>query len=171
MVFCAVLVTACGFHLRGAVAIPASYVPLYVEQNRVFEVANDLKGLLRGSHIDFVDHADEARSSIVLRQQVKRRRILSVDENGRAREYQLIYTLSFSFHAGDSRPFDDTIQLSRSLLFDANQVLAVNEESDTLYRDMQRDAARLVLLRFRAWLNDPAARRQPSPLAGAAADE
>lgn len=144
--------SACGFHLRGAVAIPADYSPLYIKQNKVFEVANDLKGLLRGNHIEVVEQATAAKAEIVLISQLNRNRILSVDSNGRAREYLLVYTLNYSLQAEGLKPLNDKIELNRSLLFDANTVLAVNEEGKTLYRDMQRDAARLLLLKFKAYL-------------------
>jgi len=145
---------ACGFHLRGAVEIADQYSPLYIRQNKLFEVANDLKGLLRGSHIKLVEQPSQAKTEVTLISQVKRNRILSVDANGRAREYLLSYTLDYSMKATGLTLRTDKIELTRSLLFDANTVLAVNEEGKTLYRDMQRDAARLLLLKLNAYLKE-----------------
>lgn len=89
----------------------------------------------------------------------KSRRILSVDSNGRAREYLLSYEVLYSVQlpaagetVADSKAFEDTVFLSRSLLFDPNAVLAVTNESAILYKDMRRDAARQVLLKLQARL-------------------
>lgn len=44
----------------------------------------------------------------------------------------------------------DSISVARSLLFDPDAVLAVTNEAEILYKDMRRDAARLILLKLQA---------------------
>ena len=44
----------------------------------------------------------------------------------------------------------DSISVARSLLFDPDAVIAVVNESEILYKDMRRDAARLILLKLQA---------------------
>ena len=44
----------------------------------------------------------------------------------------------------------DTVTLNRTLLFQQDAVLAVTNESEFLYQDMRRSAARMILLRLQA---------------------
>ena len=48
------------------------------------------------------------------------------------------------------KEIQDSVSLTRSLLFDPEAVLAVTNESEILYRDMQKNAARLILLKLQA---------------------
>ena len=57
----------------------------------------------------------------------------------------------FLFNKRDETAAQDTVTLSRSLLFDTDTVLAVENESEVLYREMQRDASRLILLKLQAY--------------------
>ncbi len=92
----------------------------------------------------------------------KSRTVLSVDSNGRAREYLLNYTVLFtvtikSTTALKAKNIEQSISISRSLLFDPDAVLAVTNESEILYKDMQRDAAQLILLKMQAHSKNSAA--------------
>ena len=87
----------------------------------------------------------------------KNRRVLTVDGDGRAREYLLTYTINFTVNTSSltkkkSKVIKQSISLTRSLLFDTEAVLAVTNESEILYKDMQRNAARLILLKLQAFV-------------------
>ena len=73
-----------------------------------------------------------------------------MDGSGRAREYLLTYSVDFVIKIKKSADVSDSLSISRSLLFDPDAVLAVTNETEILYRDMQRDIARLVLLKLQA---------------------
>ena len=49
-----------------------------------------------------------------------------------------------------ARPVVRNITLTRELLFDPDSVLALDYETQTLYSDMRRDAARLMLQQLQA---------------------
>ena len=74
-------------------------------------------------------------------------------------EYLLTYKVRFSIQnntstikseLAESKSNEYTIALTRSLLFDPDAVLAASTESDILYKDMRRDAARSILLKLQA---------------------
>ena len=118
--------------------------------------------LLATNEIKVVKDEAQSKSALVLLNDSKQRRILSVDSSGRAKEYLLTYTVNFSIKLQSSTqppalPQDqspgeeiDTLSVRRSLVFDPDAVLAVTNEAEILYRDMRRDVARLVLLRLQA---------------------
>ncbi len=141
---------ACGFQLRGAVDISEDISPIYLQQNSAFELDREIKSMLAANNISLEKNASKANSQLTLLNEIKSRRVLSVDANGRAKEYLLNYTVNFAIKIKQSEEVVDSISLSRSLLFDPEAVLAVTNESEILYKDMQRDASRLILLKLQA---------------------
>lgn len=154
------LITAgCGFQLRGALDISPDVSPLYLQQNSVFELGREIKALLATNKIAVADSAAQASSQLVLLNESKQNRVLSVDGNGRAKEYSLSYTVNFTITVSTSakqaedvqiKPVQDTLSLSRTLLFEPDAVLAVANETEVLYKDMRRNAARSILLKLQA---------------------
>ena len=145
------LLQACGFQLRGAVELSSDMSPIYLQQNSVFELGREINALLISNKIDLADDKKQSNAQLILVKEAKKRRVLSVGGDGRAREYLLSYTVNFSIKINTSKQaVDDVISLSRSLLFDPDAVLAVANESEILYKDMRRDAARLILLKLQA---------------------
>lgn len=163
--------TACGFQLRGSMDISKDIAPLYVEQNSVFELGRELKSLMATNGIEVAKNVAAANTMLILHDESKASRVLSVDGNGQAREYELTYKVNFSIVLNDQlndnkaamspvetsdkgqaeQPYKvDSISLHRTLLFQQDAVLAVANETEVLYKDMRRGAARLIMLRLQA---------------------
>lgn len=165
----AVLVNhGCGFQLRGSLDLSADISPLYIEQNSAYELARELKRLLEINKIVIADDSARANSQLTLLSENKNRRVLSVDGDGRAREYLLTYTVDITIKIKQSKEIQDTVSLSRSLLFDPEAVLAATNESAILYRDMQKNAARLILLKLHAHSSNQSASDDGSTVGGSA---
>ncbi|MBE9563976.1 MAG: hypothetical protein IMF17_01940 [Proteobacteria bacterium] len=151
-------VSACGFQLRGSLDISKDLSPILIEKNSVFELSREIKALLGANDIKTVDSEDSAQAMgtgtvntrLSLIRESKSRRVLSVDGNGRAKEYLLKYTVNYSIKIKQSKQITETISVQRSLLFDPDAVLAVVNETEVLYKDMRRDVARLILLKLQA---------------------
>ena len=151
------VVSGCGFQLRGELGLSKEISPLYLERNGAFELARELKLLLVTNNISVTDNLGESNSQLTLLREEKNRRVLTIDGDGRAREYLLTYTIIFTVNTGrftkkESNEKSESISLTRSLLFDPEAVLAVANESEVLYKNMQRNAARLILLKLQAFV-------------------
>jgi len=151
------LLSACGFHLRGAYRLPASMTTTYVESaNDNSELVRSLKRALQASDIHLVDSAQQAGAILRLSDERRSKRVISVDSRGRAREYALNYQVSFQLlaTATSDEPQQEreqqTLKLERDFLFDAEDVLGKGREEATLIRDMQQDMVRLIMLRLQA---------------------
>jgi len=144
------VLSGCGFQLRGALELSDEISPLYLKSNSSFELARELKLLLATNNVTETDKPEKANFQLILVQEKKSRRVLTVDGDGRAKEYLLTYTIDYSINVKDAAQKDviESISLRRSLLFDTEAVLAVTNESEILYKNMQRDAARLILLKL-----------------------
>ena len=158
---------ACGFQLRGALDLSQDISPIYLQQNSVFELGRDIRSLLTANKIQMTENDKQAKTQLTLLNEAKSRRVLSVDGNGRVKEYLLHYAANFSIKINPSKDINDineineineikdlgrndSISVSRSLLFDPDAVVAVVNESEVLYKDMRRDVARSILLKLQA---------------------
>lgn len=149
------LLNACGFKLRGALELSQNLSPIYLQQNSLFELGRHIKQLLNNNAIQIAKNEQNANTFLTLISETKSRRVLAVDGDGRAREYLLSYRVDFSVKVKSGKDMkavdvEYSITISRSLLFESEAVLAVTNESEVLYKDMQRDAARLILLKLQA---------------------
>jgi len=151
---------ACGFQLRGSINLSSEMSPIYIEQNSVFDLAREIKTLLASNKIAIVENAQQSKSQLILLNENKSQRVLSVDGSGRAREYLLSYSVNFAIKVNQKNNADvasaqdsiaqDVITVTRTWLFDPDAVLAVTNEAELLYNDMRREAARLILLKINA---------------------
>jgi LPS-assembly lipoprotein len=160
------LISSCGFQLRGALNLSQEMSPIYLQKNSLFELGRELKTLLVSNQIQVTEDVKQAKVQLILLREEKSRRVLSVDGSGRAKEYLLSYSVTFSIKSNQSKVISeersrddsishdsishDSISVARSLLFDPDAVIAVVNESEILYKDMRRDAARLILLKLQA---------------------
>jgi LPS-assembly lipoprotein len=145
-------IAGCGFHLRGAYNLPEHLSPLFLDKESMSLLLNkELRSTLKASGVELTDDPATAASSLVISNEKQTRDVISVDTLGRAREYRLIYRLTFSLMASGEPVIDkSSIQLTRNLLFNPAAVLGVAEEMEFIYRDMVRDSAGQILLRLQA---------------------
>ena len=147
----ALLLAGCGFHLRGAVALPFETLLVTGVDNTPF--GTELRRGLRASRrLEVVDEPARAQAVLQVTGLSQERRILSLSAAGRVQEYQLVYRVSFRVHDGRGRellPPNDVI-LRRDITFNDSQVLAKEQEEILLVRDMQSDAVQQVLRRLQS---------------------
>jgi len=148
-----VLLSSCGFHLRGAYQLPEVMQATFIETpQKNSNLIRTLKRSLKASDIALIDNRSAATAVLKVGNSLKNKRIVSVDSQGRAREYTLIYTLKFSLAAthGEFEMPEQTISISRDFLFDTEDVLGKSKEESQLYEEMEQDIVRLILLRLQS---------------------
>jgi LPS-assembly lipoprotein len=144
------LLTACGFQLRGAVNLSQDVAPIAIQRNNLFDLGSDIRSVLETNNIDVTESVPAAKSVIKLISESQARRVLSVDGSGRATEYLLIYSVRYGLESQSFEAAEFTAKQQRSLLFDPDAVLAVENEAEMLYADMRKDVARLILMKLQA---------------------
>ena len=149
------LLAACGFHLRGPVELSAEITPIFLEQGADNALNRELRALLsRSGKNNLTQTKSEAKAVLSIVSAREKKRVVAVDNSGRARQYDLSYILRYRL-TGKNVPqlgADNisVLHLKRSLNFDPESVLAIGHEVETLYRDMRKDSARLILQRLQA---------------------
>jgi LPS-assembly lipoprotein len=146
------LPAACGFHLRGSQQLPPAFTPLYLDKDSMsLTMYRELRNALKTDDGQITENATTAASALMLASERRSRNVTSVDSQGRAREYILFYTVDFTLQVDGKALIDkDRIQLNRTLLFDPDTLLGVEQETSNIYDDMIHDAAGLILLKVQA---------------------
>ena len=143
---------ACGFHPRGShgeYRVPFHTVWLSSAENSPLGV--ELRRNLRAADgVRVVEDQKEAEAKIDVLSEARGKVILSLNSQGRVREYLLTYTMVFRVRdSKDGILLPPTeINLKRSIDFNENQTLAKESEEVLLYRDMQSDLVQQVLRRL-----------------------
>ena len=153
LVLLALLLSACGFRPRGAVAIPAEFQPIQVQSGGL--VGDALEARMQGSTVRLSDAPGEAGLVLRILSQTRGSRVVAVDRDGKALAFGLSYRVRFDALDAAGEPLMPEQSLTLERTFDDNpdvSVLGKQLESDIIYQDMAADAADQVLLRLRAAL-------------------
>ena len=147
------LLAACNFQLRGSgqqARLPFQSVYLGVGENS--SLGTELKRYLRASDIVVAGDKADADASVEVISESRQKSILSLNSQGRVREYSLAYRLTFQVRnkAGAILLAPTEIVLKRDISFNEAQVIAKEKEEELLYRDMQSDLVQQILRRLAA---------------------
>jgi LPS-assembly lipoprotein len=142
--------SGCGFQLRGTADLP--FQTIYMPPASA-GIALDLKrNIIAGTNTKVVDDTKTAEAQLQITQELRDRVILSLAATGRVREYQLRYRVGFQIVDGKGGQFvaPTSILLTRDITFNDSDVLSKEVEEGQLYRDMQFDMVRQIMLRMAA---------------------
>jgi LPS-assembly lipoprotein len=147
----ALLVSACGFHLRGAYSLP--FDTLYIAQPESSELRAIIKRNVEAStQTRIANAANEAQATLKILSDTPLKKILSLNSAGRVREFQLTRTFVFvvANNAGGDYLPQSSIVISREMTFDDSAVLSKEAEEVLLWRDIQNDLVQQLLRRLAA---------------------
>lgn len=174
----ALALSACGFHLRNAISLPADLGPVKVVS------ADPYSGLAQSlaQALQRVGIADDASPTIVeaptqagesvapdadvsatqgsatlnILSERWRDTPISVDQFGRAQEFSLQYAVVFDLRHGDREVVPrQAVELSRDYIAPAVDLTGAGSEREILVREMRREMVAAVLRRIDAVANAP----------------
>ncbi len=140
---------ACGFRLRGTQQLPFETVFIAAATNSALGI--DLARNIRaGTSTRLAADRAAAQAVVEIVDESRSRDVLSVNAQGRAREYQLRLRVTFRVHDGKGREFIGATPLSatRDLAVSEAQILARESEEVQLFADMQIDLVQQMLRRL-----------------------
>lgn len=157
--------SACGFHLRNALVLPADMEPVrVVSVDRYSPLADSLlQAIVRAGATAATDETQDATVLDLLGEQWGDRPI-SLDELGRAQEFSLRYAVTFELRRSDGTVLvpRQTIELARDYVSNPVQAIGTEGEREILQGEMRREMVASVLRRL-----DAVARRSSAPAAAA----
>lgn len=156
----ALLLQACGFHLRGMgdtskTALPSGIGPVQIQGlARGDFLHRQLEEMLIDSAAGFAGQADKAGSQLRISGRVSDRRVLAVDSRGKVIEYELREGVSFSLidPSGAKRVPEQSVTLLQNYLNPEQEVLGAAQEEQRLREEMQRRMADQIMRRMAAQL-------------------
>ncbi|CAN5312938.1 hypothetical protein BH11PSE11_BH11PSE11_31690 [soil metagenome] len=151
---CILMLTACGFQLRGSSNSAAlHFKSIYLGFPETSTLGTELKRYIRSNGETLI--ATDPKSSEVnleVLSETREKGVLSLNNQGRVREYTLYYKLKFRVKDKSEKELlaPTEIVLKRDISFNESQVLAKEKEEELLYRDMQSDLVQQILRRLAA---------------------
>jgi len=149
----ALLLVACGFHVRGSSPLPAEMSVTYISGTVEFDALyDDLRTALESQGSRVTQERDKATAVINILENKSSTNVLTVNLSGKALEYLIRQSIHFEVTAADGHMLIDkqSVTASRTMKFNSNSVLSSEREWETIRRELTRDVVNLAMLRITA---------------------
>ena len=157
LLFAAVLLAACSFHLRGQAGMP--FDTLYLDAaNPGTPFIKELRRNLEANKVKLVDTTGEADVVLNIVFETFDKQILSLTSSGRVNEFQLFYRVSvraYGVNKLDWIPAEEFV-MHRDYRYENNTVAAMEAEETLFYQSMRSDMVQQIVRRL--------SRAKPQPL-------
>jgi len=166
----ALTLSGCGFHLRGdgghyTLPFPTIYVGLPESSPLAIDLKRNIRANGGTTVVASAKEADGVIEVLTNPEKTKTKTILSLNSNGRVRQYLLTYNIIFRVldKQGGELLGPTQITLTRPIDFNETQLLAKEQEEALLYKDMQTDLVQQMMRRIAA-VKTPGVSLAPTPL-------
>jgi LPS-assembly lipoprotein len=148
----ALLLTACGYHLRGSVDLPAGLKNIYLDGGSA-QLREQFRRALESSSGKLVSSPKDAVVIKILDED-SQRRALSLSARGKANEFELGLRLNYElFGAGNVLLLEhQPIELRRSYYNDQQDIIAKDSEEIVIRDEMYQQAVIAIISRARVAL-------------------
>lgn len=144
------LLYGCGFHLAGEGTFARELSNTHIQSTSSSnEMLRLLEKNLRSNQINVVT-AESATALLRILHEETEKVVLTVDNDGKAREFELLLRITFEVKRADKTVLLDqqVIDINRDFVFDKSDLLGANEEEQALLSEMRNDAAKLIVYRL-----------------------
>jgi LPS-assembly lipoprotein len=148
------VVSGCGFQLRGSVDLPKGVEPIYIaDVGSSSQVVIELRKLLTAYGVTLTTEPKQANYQIAILEQRADKRTAAIGEGARITEYQLIETVSYQLLNEKKQTVlgPNTITERKIMPNDPNKVVSSSKEEAILRRDMLRNLAAKIARQLRAF--------------------
>jgi len=151
IVLASLMLSACGFQLRGEARLPASMNQTQlITPDETSAFVRELERLLVANRVDLVDASSDTAAELRIVRERMRRETLTISGDARVREFVLIFEVTLSVQDAEGRVLidEETLRLSRDYNFDRQEILAASREEEFLRADLRQAMAARVLRRL-----------------------
>jgi LPS-assembly lipoprotein len=145
------LLTACGFHMRGYTALPDSLQRVAIEPNNPYlPLQSELSEMLRYSGATVVTAAQQPTSILYIKSERFRTEDTSIGADGRVREKSYIYAIVYELKTpkGATLMGPETLSTERIVEFDPNAVLSQTSEEHIIRNELRTDITNQLMRRL-----------------------
>lgn len=150
IVLLSLVLTACGFHLKGVSPLPFDTLYTNITDNSAFG-ANLRRTLSASSpQTRFVERPQEAEALLQQLSLNRNQREISINAKGQVEEYELQLTFVFELLDAKGRPIlpPTTLNVIREVPYDAEAVQAKDSEIEMIFRDMEQSLINRIVRRL-----------------------
>jgi LPS-assembly lipoprotein len=150
----ALLLSACGYHLRGALDLPANMKNVYVEGGSG-PLLGQFGQSMKASSVHLASSRKGAGIVIKIFNEDFNRRVLSLSERGKTNEFELVYRLDYEFADAADKPLmgRQTVEIRREYYNDQQFIIAKDSEEAVIRSEMYQQAVNTIVNRARVVLD------------------
>lgn len=143
----AVLLSACGFHLRGTGTTELTIKELDVSARNAYgETVNQLKRSLQNNGVKVYTGAPY---KLVLTNEVESQRAATYTGGSRSAEYELTTLLNYSIEGlNDTVLLEDKLQVQKYYVYDGNNITGSTQQASQVRQEIRRDLVQAMLVRL-----------------------
>ncbi|MFI4918275.1 MAG: LPS assembly lipoprotein LptE [Legionellales bacterium] len=137
------LLSACGFHLRGMIDVPKWLTNVAISsKSNDLEFVSMLKSTLEGYHIEVNPEPALAHYWLIINHVTYQRQIVSVGASTNPRQYQLTLSVGYMLQTrkGQIIKASRQVSVSRQLTVNNDRILGSNDEETILINEMRQEA-------------------------------
>jgi LPS-assembly lipoprotein len=149
--------TACGFHLRGALDLPAGLKDVYLDGGSDM-FRDQFKRVMETSSVQLANSPEHAGLIVHIFNEDNRRQILSLSSGGAANEFELGYNVQFEVLDSHSKVLlpRESMDVKRDYFNNQQAIIAKDNEEMTIRGEMYQQAVRGIVSRIRVVLESSA---------------
>ena len=144
----AVLLSGCGYQLRGNIDLPSDLKQVSVVSQKYSDLVRNISQRFSNSDIKVVNKADRDLYRVKIVSEVFNRRQLSINISGRVNEYELIYNVTYQISGPDEKSKEETLTLYRDYSFDENNIMGNADREAQIKKEMTSNAASLIFTKL-----------------------
>ena len=137
--FMLLMITSCGFHLRGMTEISFKTISL---EGKELSFTKNLKKTLASNNVTIILPTENPELRIELLSEESEKRILSLSGQGLVREFEIFYRVRYRIKSIDSETGsqENIIETRRDFTFSDSNLIGKEEEESQLNESMRNEA-------------------------------
>jgi LPS-assembly lipoprotein len=137
--FMLLMITSCGFHLRGMTEISFKTISL---EGKELSFTKNLKKTLASNNVTIILPTENPELRIELLSEESEKRILSLSGQGLVREFEIFYRVRYRIKTIDSETWsqENIIETRRDFTFSDSNLIGKEEEERQLNESMRNEA-------------------------------
>ena len=153
IVFSLLLISSCGFHLRGSVTLPYGLESLHLESSvGESDLLQALRRAITAADVNLLDTPGLGVYSLGIGQEEIDERVLSVNSNARAGEYELSISVPVQVRSGQVVVIGpEILTIEKVYLADPDNAVAKQEEREIMEDEIRQELVLQILRRLQTF--------------------
>ena len=149
----AFLLSACGYHLRGALELPAGLKNVYLEGGSG-QLQEQFNSAMKTSSVGIASSPETAGMIVRIFNEDNQRRVLSLSSSGAANNFELEYRFDYELVDSQNKVLmpRQSVEIKREYYNDQVAVIAKGNEETVIRNEMYQQAVRSIVNRARVAL-------------------